>query len=461
MGHDQTIVETRKWMNFMANSENRIRNVLIVSFQFPPFNNAGALRIGKMAKYLTEFGWRPMLLTSEVNEDLPQALPVETDLGNIKRMPFYSISDLFTEQTHSEKSNSPILNGKKDKGCKVNIVTIMRLFRLIYTLPIIERLVFEPIGWYRNAIRGGLEIIKEQKIDVIYSSFGPSVSHFVASVLQRKTGIPWIAEFRDPWSFNVLVRKVRPFNFFERKLEEWTIKHCNLIVTISKILADRLEKLHSKEVVVIPNGFDDEDYLENIQLTHKFTITYTGHVYHGKGAPNPFFEAVAELMQEGMISSENFEIRFLGSNNKQTIFNLTEKYNLSKVVDFRGFVSLKESIKMQKESTVLLLLSWYGPDGAGVLPSKLFEYMGAKRPILALAFRNGETDNLLQQSGCGVVANEIEEIKDILKKWIIEFKQNGEITLHYSPQKEVIMNYTRRKQASLLVDNFYKVINDN
>ena len=227
---------------------------------------------------------------------------------------------------------------------------------------------------------------------------------------------------------------------------------------MSELWANKLQAFHSKKTIAIPNGFDEEDYTESVPLTPKFTITYTGNIYPGKRDPMPLFEAIAELKQEGKLSLDDLEVRFFGSNVAETLSPLVEKYSLWDFVKMYGFVSFSESIKRQKESIVLLLLSWNDPRDRGTLTGKVFEYLGAGRPILALAFKGGEIDNLLQESGCGIVANEVDEIKDILTKWLEEFRQCREITSHYSPNEEVIKSYTRREQARKLAACFDEVV---
>lgn len=121
-----------------------------------------------------------------------------------------------------------------------------------------------------------------------------------------------------------------------------------------------------------------------------------------------------------------------------------------------GNVSYKESLKSQRESTALLLLSWNDAKDTGTLTAKVYEYLGARRPTLATAFKGGEIDKLLQETQCGVVANSVHEIKNIILKWLEEFKTTGNIHSYFSPMDGIIKKYTRREQAKSLAAVFDK-----
>jgi hypothetical protein len=228
------------------------------------------------------------------------------------------------------------------------------------------------------------------------------------------------------------------------------MKGSDLLVTVSEPWAKQLEMLHSKKVVTIPNAFDEEDYMDNVLPTTGFTIAYTGNIYPGRQDPSPLFKAIAELEQEGRISSSDLKVRFFGRNVIQNISPLIERNGVQDFVKTDGLVPFKESIRKQKESTVLLFLGWNDPREKGVYTGKLFEYLGARRPILAIGLKGGVVDELLKETGAGVVVNEVEEIKAVLSKWMREFKESGTITSHYKPNDTVIRQYTRKQQAGKL-----------
>jgi len=297
---DKNAVEPNKSQGRASIEAQSKKKVLVVSFYFPPANKIAAVRSGKFAKYLPQFGWEPFVLTADAVKGYSQDLPLEIDEANIYRTPYFALGSAVSYGLTGGQ-RTIYQERHKNSTWEKALYKLIRLTEPLYTLPVIRTLTLEPVSWSRHAVKKGLEIFSKEKFDVIFSSYGPSMSHLVASRLHRQTGIPWVAEFRDLWSLNSYLRKIQPFHFFEKALEKRVMKDSSLLVTVSEPLAKQLETLHSKKTVVIPNGFDEDDYLVDVPLTAKFTITYTGNMYPGKQDPNPLFKAIAELEEEGRI----------------------------------------------------------------------------------------------------------------------------------------------------------------
>jgi glycosyltransferase involved in cell wall biosynthesis len=311
--------------------------------------------------------------------------------------------------------------------------------------------LWDPMGWYPYAVKKGKEILARGDIDIILSTYTPVPPHLVASHLHRKSGIPWIAEFRDPWTMHPsLFHKVQPLQFLAEQWEKRIMKNCDRLVTISEPWAEKLEEFHSKKVTVIPNGFDEEDYRESVPQTSKFTITFTGWLYDPGLDPTPLFEALAEMKREGMVSPDDVEVRFCGRFINIIPDRLAEKYCLEDIVKTYDFVPFKENIRRQKESTVLFVLGSIDTENKGLYTTKLFEYLGAGRPILAIAVKGGMIDRLLQESGGGIAADRADEIKEILVKWMDEFRRFGKVLSYYHPDSEVIKRFSRKEEAKQL-----------
>jgi hypothetical protein len=445
-------------MNFGIGTEDNQNKgkVLIVSFSFPPTNNIAAVRVGKLAKYLPSFGWEPIVLTADKGKELPQTLPLEIGKANVIRTTYFALGPaLFYGLTGYERAA-----GQPSSQSSKWIQLLRRIARFaepIYTLPLLRLLALEPLGWYRPALSMGLEIMSKHKVDVIFSSYGPAMSHVIASRLHRETGVPWVADFRDLWSLNPYLRKVQPFHFFEQKIEKKVMGDSDLLITVSEPMTGQLKTLHGKKVITIHNGFDDEDYREEVPLTRKFTITYTGNIYPKKRDPTTLFKALAELMAEGKIASSDLEVRFFGGNTLAALLPIVEACHVGEFVKIYGFVPFKESVRRQKESTVLLLLLWTDVGEKGIYTGKFFEYLGARRPILAIGPRYGVVDKLLKESGAGIVVNKVKEIKAILSEWIEEFEHSGTIRSNYKPDSAVLYQFMRRKQAEKLAHILDKV----
>ena len=217
--------------------------------------------------------------------------------------------------------------------------------------------------------------------------------------------------------------------------------------------------MHGKHADVIPSGFDSDDYSASVPLTAKFTITYTGRLYRGRRDPSELFKALRLLQQEDESLVGNLEVRFVGFDSRDVVGRLVEEHSLGDTVKFLQQVPFKESVRLQKESTVLLLLSWNDPRDEGTYSGKLFEYLGAGRPILATSvYEGGSIPKLLSETGSGIIANDAATIKDILKVWLLEFQQEGKLHSFFKPNAEVLQTYTWEGQARKLASAFDRAL---
>ncbi len=434
-----------------------IRKVLIISFYFPPNNSIGSLRLGKFAKYLPEFDWDPIILTVDKIKGISQTLAMEIDESKIIKTPYYTLSDFFGNESNYRVY--PLSQNPKSNHDNKRILfsKIIHLGEPLYRLPVIEKLLFDPMGWYHPGIKAGLDIIAKNDIKIILSSYGPTVPHLIASKLNKISGVPWVADYRDDW-IDEYRKHPQPLHYFDQRWEKYIVKNCCTFIANTQPLANILENSHGKVPIVIPNGFDDADFNNNISLTPKFTITYTGYIYSGKRDPSIIFQALAEARQEGKITPQDIKIRFYGQNVNETIFPLAARYHVEDFIIIGGNIPYKESIARQIESTILLLLSWNDPKDIGMINGKIYEYLGARRPILALAYKGGEIDKLLHESGCGIVINNVTEVKQLLLTWLVEFKMTGKLTTYFNPNNNVILRYTRKNQAKALAEVLNKLV---
>jgi len=244
-----------------------------------------------------------------------------------------------------------------------------------------------------------------------------------------------------------------------RFLERRALHGADVLVGVSAPIARYLGELHGKTTVCIPSGFDWEGHPESVPLTEDFTLTYTGHIYPGRRDPSELFKALVLLRHESPQLLERFQCRFVGGNSRGILAPLVHALDLDDVVSFLPQVSRDESRKLQSESTALLLLNWNDPRDEGTYSGKLFEYLGARRPILAVStYVHGSAAKLIRQSGCGVVANAAEDIKGVLSKWMQEWQTHSSILTNFRPDETVLARYTWRNQARELAAVFDQVV---
>lgn len=409
--------------------------ILIISYFFPPYNAMGAVRVGKTAKYLSLLGHDVRVISAK-DQPLPSTLPLEIDAELVSYAPQINI-DRPVE----------LLIGGKEKVIEKGYSEIKIRNGLAWKLGnVYKKMIHFPdrqIGWYPFAVREASELVRTWQPDVVYASATPYTSLLVADTISRRFSIPWIAELRDLWMDNHY-RDLPTFRlFFEGKLEKKTLLSASAFVTVSQSLAAILREKVSKPVEVIYNGFDPEDYPDRPALAkdNVLSIAYTGSLYEGKRDIEPLLEALSKAPH----LKSRVKIHLYGYGHSKAV-NEAKKFNLEGIVENHGMVSYSESLAAQVNADVLLFVLWNDEREKGVLTGKLFEYMGASRPILAIGAANGEAAQLLKAANSGCVANTAKEITEAIDKWLDE-KSNGILS---QPMPPIYEDFTRLKQTERL-----------
>lgn len=394
-------------------------------------------RIPGLVKYLPEFGWQPVILTAPVSVK-PDSLirVIETgyrdDLGFWKR---------WFRLDPREDPRRQIRRRLGVTSKKSFLDSLLTLAGTIVNYPDSEK------GWTPFAVETGDEVLQQEDIDAIISSSSPVTSHIIAKELKTKYKLPWIADFRDLWTQNHTYGYGPLRKLIDKRLELKTLLNADALVTVSQPWAERLSVLHKRKMTyTITNGFDP-DKMSNgqIDLTSKFTITYTGTIYVGKQDPSKLFAALKDLISDGTMNPKEIEVRFYGPK-EGWLASEIEEYGLSGIVELHGRVPQQIAIKKQRESQLLLLLNWEDQQEHGVYPGKVFEYLAAQRHILATGGSGDDViRELLDETKAGRYGSTVEDIKNILSELYSEYKHTGKISYHGDIEK--INKYSYREMA--------------
>ena len=413
-----------------------MKKVLIISYKFPPDPNIGGFRIHGLAKYLPEFGWEAIILTT--------TLPGNPNAQfRVIQTPYYDVIGTWKKRFRL----------KSEEGVKkqFGITTIKNKKSLLdYILFFLEEIIACPDaqkGWYKYAVKAGSEILNNEHIDAMISCSKPETCHFIANELKTKYKIPWIADFRDLWAQNHYYQYGIIRRFRKTKLELKTLSRADVLVTVSPLWAEKLSILHRGKVAyTITNGFDPAEMnTKRFGLTSKFTITYTGMIYPGKQAPSKLFAALRGLISDGFMDPNDVEVRFYGPEN-ELLASEIEEYGLSDIAKQYGVVPRQTSFEKQRESQLLLLLNWEDQRERGWYPLKIFEYLAAQRPILAIGGSGDDvTKKLLDETKEGMYAPSVEDIKIILRELYQEYKLKRKVS--YNGDIEKIDKYSCREMA--------------
>lgn len=402
-------------------------------------------RIPGLAKYLPEFGWQPIILTTLIGEDPESRFGHPNDFKSNSRVIetyHYNPKEDIRVQV---KKRFDLTSKKSYNYVKPFLSFLYKFYQEIIHYPDEEK------GWKPFAVNAGSELLQNEDIDAMISSSSPVTSHLIAKELKNRHETPWVADFRDLWTQNHNYHYGNIRKFFERRLELKTLQPADVLVTVSPLWAEELRTLHrGKKTYTITNGFDS-DKMSNgqVDLTSKFTITYTGQIYTGKQDPSKLLAALRDLIHDGTMNPDDVEVRFYGPEN-ELLAKEIEEYGLFDIVKQYGIVPRGVSFKKQRESQLLLLLnwevSWEDQREKGWYPLKIFEYLAAQRPILAIGGSGEDViRELLDKTKAGVYALSVEDIKRIIRELYSEYKCKGEIS--YNGNIDKINKYSHREMA--------------
>ena len=382
-----------------------MKRVLIITYYWPPSGGSGVQRWLKMSKYLPENGWQPVIYTAEDAEYPVEDKSLEKDVApetEVIRRPIvepYSFYKRFLGLKKGEKVKAGFINeGATKSSWKENISLWIRGN---FFIPDARR------WWIKPSVRYLKNYLKEHPVDAIISTGPPHSMHLIAKALHEKLNIPWVADFRDPWTdvfyFDSLklskcsIRK-------HKKLENQVITQADKVVAVSWHGADDMKKLGAKNVEVITNGYDEECVGYNSQVidNKQFTVSYTGVLL-----PNESFviwDAFKELCDENADFAKVLKINLIGHIDASVKQYISDK-GLAEKVNNIEYMQHSQVLDYQQKSDLLLLLIPRAKKAECILTGKLFEYLAAGRPVLSVGPIDGDAAKVLSETRCGATAD--------------------------------------------------------
>ena len=415
----------------------KMKKVLFLAFFYNHTNEVASNRLQGIAKYLPEYSWEPIIVAPKTSN------------------PTVHIGDIKVVETDYEDMVSKFMPKSKGKENKTEFSGNTPQNNLVSKAISLAGEVFAyPDGmkyWYKPAVKEASKIIESEEIDGIISSSFPITAHKVAYTLKEKYNIPWIADLRDLWNLNPYVNHTRIRNYFEKRLELKLFAKADALTTTTPLAKEKLATLHpNKKIVPIVSGFDNDDFkgLKQTQTTDKLTLMYAGSLYNGKRDPSILFEALNQLNNENKIDINNISINFYGDSGN--INELSEKYNIEPAVHVNGKISHEEVLQNQMNSDVLLLVSWMNENETMFIPGKVYEYMGSKKPIYSIGYKEGSLKDLIEKTNVGYHVSTVEDAKKAIYDYYLKYYNNE---LKYSGNKfaeEYSMENTAKNFAKLL-----------
>ena len=442
-----------------------MKRVLIITYYWPPSGGSGVQRWVKFAKYLPKEGWQPVIYTPEnpelttIDKTLAEDIPAEAEI--VKRRIFEPYGIYRALMGKGSSTDLKTLTSAGSDGGEVNPVNggakswkqkLSLYIRGNFFIP-------DPrVMWVRPSVRFLKEYLKAHPADAIVTTGPPQSMHLIGLGLSKATGLPWLADFRDPWTKMFYFKHLGLTEKSEKKhhkLEKAVLDGATKVIAVSPMVQNDFKAMTSTPVELITNGYDEDDFNHPFVFDENFNITHTG-LFAADGNPDVLWKVLGEKCLKDNEFRSSLKIRLVGKTDKEIIDSI-KAAGLEPNLRNLGYQSHEVAVKEQRNSSVLILPLRKEPEYEAVLPGKLFEYLASRRPILGIGQSDGAMANVVRDTGTGVVYNWDDEkkIRTYIDFCWDEFKQ-GDLKDIYSD----ISMYSRRRLTKRLA-SLLNEITDN
>ena len=354
----------------------------------------------------------------------------------------YGLATLFSKKKTKQISSGIISNEKSSA-----VEKLMLYVRGNFFIPDAR------VGWVKPSVIFLTEYISRNPIDVLITTGPPHSLHLIGMQLQKELGIRWIADFRDPWTTIHYHKSLRLNKASARKhkeMESSVLKAADTIVVTSPTTKKEFEALTNVPIEVVTNGYDVSSNVE-ITLDSKFSISHIGSLLSERN-PEILWEVLSDISKENPSFKKELHLKFAGAVSEEVKRSL-QKNGLLEISEFYGYVSHSEAMILQRQSQILLLVEIDSAETRAIIPGKLFEYLSAERPIIALGPKKSDIESVILETNSGYFFN-YDEV-DILKSQILHYyKDYNNNSLKVSSKE--INKYSRReltRQMARIIQN--------
>jgi glycosyltransferase involved in cell wall biosynthesis len=420
------------------------KRVLIITYYWPPSGGAGVQRWLKFVKYLPEFGWEPVIYTPENPEypvldmTLEKDIPTGIKILKTKIWEPYTFYKKFIGLQKEDKINSSFMSEKK-KPKKMEGLAVWIRGNLF--IPDARRF------WIKPSIKYLSNYLAKNPVDAIVTTGPPHSMHMIGLGIKKRFNLPWIVDFRDPWTeidFYQDLKLTRLADRTHRNLEKQVLQSAHRVVVISKGMRTSFNDIYKREYEVITNGFDTDDFPKHkVDLDKKFSIAHIGSLAKSRN-PESLWKTLKKLANEDKAFDKAMEIKLVG----KVDFHVMESIRangLEKYLRHIPYLTHDEVLEEQQRSAILLLLINNTPNAKMILTGKVFEYLSAQRPILCIGPEDGDAADIVSQCKAGktVGFENKESMKTVISDYFNNYLSNS---LHLDSTDQ-ISKFSRKKLA--------------
>ncbi len=404
----------------------------MIAYYWPPSGGAGVQRWLKFVKYLRQFGWEPVVYTAE-NAEYPildKSLSTDIPAGiTVLKQPIWEPYSAYKRLIGQKKEERVVSGFLQEKGRKTFAQSLSLWIRGNIFIPDARRF------WISPSVRYLKSWLKTNPVDVLVSTGPPHSMHLIARALHKSTGIPWLADFRDPWTNIDFAADLKMSGFAARRnasLEKAVLDEADLVTVVSAFMREEFEAKTQTPVHVITNGYDPDDFKTQAQPNRQhFELVHTGSLNDRRNQPH-LWQAIVALRASDSAFAKDFRLHLVGKNDV-SIRNSIEALGLMECTIWTDYLPHKEINRVQQEAGALLLsINNYGSAEQGffspkaTLTGKLFEYLAASRPILMIGPTDSQAATVVREGGAGMVCGfeDVEAMKEALLELYGRWKNN-------------------------------------
>ena len=428
------------------------KKVLIITYYWPPSGGSAVLRWVKFVKYLGQFDCEPIVYTPlnpqypVIDQSFIRDIPENIKVLKKKIWEPYKLFKWFTGRGKTENLLTGFTSETKKNKFRDNISNWIRSN------------IFIPDArkfWIKPSVNFLYEYLSVNPVDVMITTGPPHSMHLIGLGLKKQLNIKWIADFRDPWTridfyTNLLLTKSADKK--HHKLEKEVLEQADRLIVVSETMKREFIESTAQNIVVIPNGYDEDDIINDpVDIDPKFSIVYTGILNQAR-EPKELWKVLTELINENKDFADNLELVFIGKTDYSIIENISA-HKLDKHFRKTDFMPHDQIIQYQRKAQLLLLPLNNSPNAKGIVTGKIFEYLAARRPIIAIGPIDGDAAAILNETNSGRIFDFNDSVN--LKEYIIELYEKyrtGDLKVN----SVKIEKFSRKNLTSELV----KVINN-
>ena len=442
-----------------------MKRVLVVTYYWPPSGGSGVQRWVKFAKYLPQEGWEPVIYTPENPEYTAIDHTLEAEIPHtveIIRRPITEPYNLYRKlMGKGASTDMKTLTAGASGGAVTEISSGKKSFKQRLSLWIRGNLfVPDPrVGWVKPSVRFLKKYLAEHPVDVIVTTGPPHSMHLIGQRLHKELGIPWIPDFRDPWSrmyyLKHLPMSARTWRRL-RAMEQSVLDDCSTVLAVTPLVQDEFRAQTKTPVAMITNGYDGGDFEQAVEPDGFFNVVHTG-LFAADGNPLNLWKALGIKAWADPDFKAALRLRLVGKVDSEVYAAIEEAGLKENVIDL-GYRDHLTAVREQLAATVLVLPLRNDPEYRPILPGKLFEYLASRRPILGIGQEDGAMARVLADTGAGVTAgwDNLDAIRAFIDKAWEQFKAGGVPAV-----KGDIDRFSRRSLTRELAALLERVSNEN